>query len=117
MGREILPFIYDNFDGFEENIAKVQKAWKSGFIDTTGREVTPCVYEEVDYEYADSLLYEGLAYVKKEGKRGFINRWGQEVIPFIYDSAEPFEDDLARVEKDGVSGVIDKSGRWIEAEE
>ncbi len=114
---------------------------KYGFIDETGKEVIPCIYDDADsfsgglanvkkdgkwgyidklgkevipciYGWADSFS-EGLASVKKDGKWGYIDKLGKEVIPGIYGWADSFSEGLASVEKDGKWGYIDKTGKEV----
>jgi hypothetical protein len=60
-------------------------------------------------------LSDGLAYVTVDGKIGFIDRTGNFAIPPIFDKAWPFNPGLGRTsaERDGIFGVIDKTGTWI----
>ncbi len=98
---------YTNVTGFKEGFVEVYKDGKHGFVDQTGREVVPPIYDYVqDFS-------EGLAQVKKDGKYGFVDQTGKEVVPLIYDSVDSFSDGLARVEKDGKRNYIDKTGKEV----
>ena len=83
-----------------ENMALVRDDnGKYGFIDKTGKEITPCIY------YSAGDFSEGLASVSEDGKAGFIDKTGKFIIPCIYDYAFNFSEGLARVQKDGVRRV------------
>ena len=125
-GRSIMEkkLNYDSADDFCEGMACVRRDGKCGFIDTSGREVVPCIYDGVD------AFHEGMARVNigggwhsigdeepilSGGKTGFVDKTGREVIPCQYLYADNFHDGLAWVEvrEDGKSSCffIDKSGR------
>ena len=53
----------------------MEKDGKYGFIDTTGKEVAPCQYDDAE------SFSEGFARVEKDGKYGFIDTTGKVVIP------------------------------------
>ncbi len=53
---------------------------KWGFASKDGKNVVPCIYDEVDFFSDDTL-----ALVKKVNKYGYINKKGVVVIPIIYD--------------------------------
>jgi hypothetical protein len=80
---------------------------KYGFIDPTGKQVIPLMYQN------GIGFNEGLASMQKDGKYGFIDKKNNVVIPFQYDGPSYFEKGKAEVVKDGVSMVIDKTGKKI----
>ena len=90
---------------FYEGVAVVRKNDRSGYVDKTGKEVIPLIYESAQ------CFSEGFAAVKKEGLWGYIDKNGNEAIPIIYEEAKDFSDGLARVKKDGMWGYIDKNGK------
>lgn len=95
---------------FDGNIVNYILDNKWGFIDMTGKEVVPFIYDEV------GSFSEGLASVKKGGKCGYIDKTGQVVIPLQYDgytSCMEFHGGLAPVETDGKWGLVDTSGNWV----
>ena len=99
-------FTWDSFSG-NEDIVLVVKDGKFGHIDTAGRIVAPCEWDDAD------PFSEGLAGVKKDGKWGYVDTAGKLVIPCEWDYAEFFDDGLACVTKDGKSGYIDTAGRLV----
>jgi hypothetical protein len=70
----------------------------------------------IEPKFADvSPLSDGLALVKLDGKFGFIDRNGKLAIGAVFDKAWIFSPGIGRTsaERDGVFGVIDKTGSWI----
>lgn len=136
-----IPNRYEEIKLYDSsNLALVRKNGKSGLIDKSGREVTPCVYDYIAWSDKEGMreveingkrgyvnesgkeviacVYDGasdfscgLAAVQKGKKWGFVNKSGQEVIPCIYDYAEDFSDGFACVKKDGKFGIIKKDGQ------
>lgn len=85
---------------------------KWGFIDTTGKEITDCIYDEVtDFE-------DGYAEVKLNNKWGVINIQGKIVIPIKYDSiSRAFYNkykDLFRVYKHFPNSEYDKFVGYVD---
>jgi len=62
-----------------------------------------------------SSLSDGLARVTVNGKVGFIDRTGNFAIEPVFDKAWWFTGGLGRtaVQRDGISGVIDRTGAWV----
>jgi len=106
----LIPFAYDDANSFSEGLAAVKKSGKWGYIDKTGREAIPFIYDDADDANSFS---EGLAAVKKGGKRGYIDKTGKVAIPLIYDFADLFSEGLASVEKEDKWGYIDQTGRAV----
>ena len=65
-------------------LAIVELDGKYGFIDRSGREITPVKYDDA------SRFSEGLAVVELDGKYGFIDRSGREITPIKYDDTGSF---------------------------
>ena len=126
-GEERFSYVYDDFEDyplkFWEGIALVFLDDKCGYIDTTGREITPCKYDNVFLEChfggtENSIneidacqFHEGLALVCLNGLYGYIDKAGEEVIPCKYNDACYFSNGLARVETNGKWKYIDKTGK------
>lgn len=109
----VVPFgKYDRIGGevqavFSEGLMMVCKDGKWGYIDTAGREVIPCRYDDAHN------FFDGLALVVKDGQYGYIDTTGREVIPCQYDWGFYFYDGLSQVSKDGQSFFIDKTGSKV----
>lgn len=77
---------YRRVDPFFEGLARVEKTinnkTKWGFIDKSGKEIIPAIYESAGF------FSEGLAAVGKDGKFGFVDKIGKVIAPCVYDDAE-----------------------------
>ena len=96
-------FKYDEAYSFRDGLAPVKLNGKYGFIDKTGSEVIPLIYEGA------STFSEGLAVVKTNGKYGFIDKKGKLVIPAKFEDAGRFFEGLALIGLNGKYGYIDKT--------
>ena len=94
---------------FREGLALVVKNRKYGFIDKTGKLVSPCIY---DYRWGLKITKQ-FVYTIKNGKFGCIDKNGKEIIPFIYDSVGEFSEGLACVFRDDKYGFVDITGKEI----
>jgi hypothetical protein len=61
--------------------ARGKKLW--GLIDSTGKEITPIKYDEIETQGMDEKY--GLIKVKTGDKQGFVNTSGREVVPPKFD--------------------------------
>ncbi|WP_223969732.1 WG repeat-containing protein [Bradyrhizobium sp. RD5-C2] len=97
--------------GFDNNPALrwVQKDELWGLMRVDGSWLVEPKFQQV------SALNNGLARVTVNGKVGFIDRQGNFVIEPVFDKAGWFIAgfDRTSAERDGIVGVIDKSGAWI----
>jgi hypothetical protein len=94
--------------GFSEGLAEVWKNGKYGYIDKTGKKITPIIYDQA-YRFS-----KGVGLVEKNGKYGFIDKNGNEITPIIYDNAHAgFHEGLKIVKKDGKYGYIDTTGKEV----
>jgi len=88
LGEEVIPLNYTSDRGFfVEGFAPVipidsakSRLICLGFIDTTGKPITPFKYSQVEY------FKNGVARVHVRNHYGFINYEGKEIVPVIYDS-------------------------------
>lgn len=101
---------YDLITKFQSGVACVYKDNKTGFINSKGEEIIPCIYDNNCF-FCD--LSDDLIVLRKDLKYGFADKTGKIVIPVIYDYATKFSEGLACVEKNGKWGYIDKSGKTI----
>ena len=98
---------YDYVDDFIEGFASVRLNGKCGFINTTGKEITPLKYDRVD------VFNEGLARVRLNGKYGYIDTVGKEIIPPKYDYGSFFIGGFAKVTLNNKWFFIDETGKII----
>jgi len=80
---------------------------KWGFVDTSGREIIPIVYDNV------SIFKDGFAKASLNGKYGLLNKKGNEVIPLIYDNIEYTSEGMTGVFMNDKWGFIDSKGEKI----
>ena len=98
---------YDYIGNVSDGLCPVRYNEKWGYIDTTGKEVIPCIYD-YDYEYDRiGYYYEGLLAVRKNYAWGFVDTTGIEVIPCIYDIISEFSEDLLMVKFLNQKSIID----------
>ena len=82
---------YDKIDSPINGFSKVELNDKWGFIDRTGKEICPVIYDEVwDFWWKFTPVRIG-------DKEGFINRKGEEICPVKYDKVQFFAHGFARV--------------------
>jgi hypothetical protein len=125
-GKEITALKYDdgfcyNCEGnyaeefkFKDNygLIKVRLNGKYGFIDNTGKERIPLIY---DYVFP---FFNGLSRVLQNEKCGYINKEGKEITPIKYDAIPYgenifFYDDIIQVGLNGKCVCINKEGKEI----
>lgn len=105
----ILQLDYEGVSDFAEGLALVMRNGKCGYIDISGNEVIPCVYEKA------RLFNNGVAPVKND-KWVFIDKLGNVVSKELetdYDEVEMTESRLWRVYYSGKYGLIDMDGQEI----
>jgi hypothetical protein len=104
----LFSLFINSIDGLGQNLRpKTGQNGKYGFVDNTGKEMTPFKYDWV-YEFS-----EGLGRVQLNDKYGFVDKTGKEVIPLEYDFARKFSEGLAAVKLNGKWGFIDKKGKEV----
>lgn len=116
----------------EIRYAGVNQGGKWGFVNTKGKVVISCVYDEVgtfdeaiarvrkggSTMYIDtkgrtvSSVYQGgrdfacgLAAVYRDGNWGFINARGEEIVPLMYDEVSDFKSGYAMIVSRGEGGL------------
>jgi hypothetical protein len=116
--KEIIPPIYNEFDGFDGKYFYLFKDQKNGIINLKGKMVSAFIYDSV------GEFNSGLAFVRmdvvfdantegKDQKYGFIDETGKEVIPRKYDFAADFADGFAIVHLAGEEFYINTKGERV----
>lgn len=115
-----IPIEWKFAQGFHDGLAVVKNdCHQCGFIDTTGREVIACEYEDV-HPFVEDLAY----FEVEDGETfGYIDKKGNEVIPCIHrifltsledEYLHDFSCGIALVRNEQYFlGYIDKQGRAI----
>ncbi len=110
-GRELCALKYDRGDVSpicQEGMAPVKLNGKWGFLDSSGTEAIPPLYDSV------GVFSEGIVHAALDGKYGFIDRTGRELTSFCYMEAGNFSEGMAAVCSDtGKYGFIDTAGQEI----
>jgi len=108
---QVLPFRYDRVGSFNEGLAPVYIGTKLGYIDTTGREVIPLIYED---DFRSDKFANGLALVKLNNLYGLADRAGKLVVPCEYSFIDDFSEGLAAAYKPrGKMGFINTKGEAV----
>ena len=91
-GTQIAPNIYRYVDRFHGGYCKVMlDIHQCGLIDSTGRQVVPCIYDDVSYPSDGRVL------VAKDGLLGYTDLNGHVAIPLQYRQAGTFSEGCAPI--------------------
>lgn len=108
--RLVIPYIYDNAQSFNEDMAAVAKSSKYGFIDRSGKIIIPCTYKNV---HACGFS-DGVCGVTKNGKKWyFIDKQGNKINDEIYSAVMPYKNGMAAVFIDDKAFFVDKNGNKV----
>lgn len=88
----------------------VKKNGRWGYVDKSGTEIIPCIYDAVitRIEKSDSIIP-----ICKNGKYGYIDISGKEITAMNYDFAGKFTNGIAPVVKEGKLGFINNNGELV----
>jgi hypothetical protein len=108
----VIPYEYDYIDTVWDNEGRyyvVIKNEKKGLVDSKGKEIIPCEYDQLD-GYTNNFKL--VLFIGKKGeKKEYIFFNNNKSI--IYDNAENFKSDFIVVRKNGKLGVVHNSGKEI----
>ncbi len=109
-GNLLIPHKYDSIGEYVYyGIRAIKRHGKYGFLDTTGREVLPPVFEDIDYD--SSYFWGNLRRVGQGGRFGFVDtHTGRLVVPIHYEGSLPSRDSLSWLKLNGKWGLISPSG-------
>ena len=105
--------VYVPVTGVGDNRIGVARSNKMGFLDLKGREVIPCIYDEI------GVFKLGRTLVRVGDKYGIIDTLGKVILPIEYDYKSTkgnkyvYHDSLALVERNGLLGYVDLEGREV----
>ena len=105
-GKTVIAPQFDNAEPFSGSLAQVTIGDRYGFIDKTGKLVTPT------FEGAWTFS-EGRAAVRVGDKRGYIDEQGKIIIKPQFDVAGEFSQSRAPIEIGGKWGYINSSGKMV----
>jgi hypothetical protein len=98
---------------FFEGLIQVAIDGHMGFADHEGK-YFPVPHDGPDDSHWFQYFSDGRSPIKQNRKWGFVDKTGQVVIAPQFDNAQHFSNGLASVFiKDGKSGLIDTSGRFV----
>jgi hypothetical protein len=107
-GQVIIKPRFEEGNAFLNGYATVRIGNRWGMIDSTGREIVPLKYRELDY------FAEGLAGASLDGKKfGYINTAGAVVIPFTFDGVSSFSEGRATAVLNSKCALINKKGALL----
>ncbi|NNJ32260.1 WG repeat-containing protein [Lacrimispora defluvii] len=98
---------YDDVWGNDNGFIKVAKDGMWGFIDQSGSEIIPLIYDSV------GRFRCGLACVERFGLFGIIDRTGNEIIPCVYEEEFEFRSETTWAKRNGRYFLIDQCGAPI----
>ena len=104
---------YEKVGSFHDGLGTVYEGYNHGWIDSTGKEVIPCIY------IGDPWFYDGLACVcpaeSEIESYGYINKKGEIIIPFQFKQPgfSGFENGEARAWVNGKTCLINIKGEVV----
>jgi hypothetical protein len=108
-GHVVLTPKYDNASDFSEGLAEVTKDGKAGYVDITGKEVVPLIY---DHDIRNHSFCGEIAVVCKDYKYGFVDKTGKELIAPQYDYCyNDYDDSCFVVRKEKIWSIVDNTGK------
>ena len=105
--------VYSGTLGFSEGLISVVRGGHFGFVDSTGREVVPCIYDET------SLFAEGRIMVRIADRYGIVDTAGRIILPLEYQRGPSrgnpytYHNHRALVARDGLLSFVDLDGNPI----
>lgn len=107
-GDYIVPCIFDDVNGYEDNLTVVATSRKCGYVDTMGHWVIDSIYDDA------RGFGNGYARVKKDGIWMFIDKKGESVKNLLFDEIlTGFNDNRAFVKEGNSILLIDTKGNTI----
>lgn len=115
--RVVIHVKYDDVELFKEGIARVRLGQKYGFIDKTGREITPFKYYIADENFRGGVARVNIVRDEhmRDLKAGYIDKTGKEIIPVKYDWPPYFyfSEGLVSICFNNKWGFIDDTGKIV----
>jgi hypothetical protein len=112
-GKRLTTKPYSNVGSMIEGMGAVYEGDNMGYVDSTGKEVIPCKYFGAA-NFSDGLVCLCPVDTKTE-MYGFLDKAGNVAIPFKFKQGgfTGFVDGECRVQVNGVTCLIDKTGKVI----
>lgn len=105
--------IYEEIGSYYSGMAPFEKGDKYGFLNTSGEETVPPIYDDYDYYFENDW-----APVCSNDNWGYIDKKGNVAIALQYSDAKCFVDGMALVAQEAQDGlvvwsVIDTKGKTL----
>ncbi|MBD0259405.1 MAG: WG repeat-containing protein, partial [Cytophagales bacterium] len=109
-GNLLIPHKYDSIGEYVHyGIRAIKRHGRYGFLDTTGREVLPPAFDDIDYD--SSYFWGNRRRVGQGSKFGFVDTYtGRLVVPVRYEGSLPSRDSLCWLKLNGKWGAVSFSG-------
>ncbi|WP_221031338.1 WG repeat-containing protein [Actomonas aquatica] len=98
---------FDRVGAFFKGVAPAEKDGRHGFIDESGREVIPVIYERPIYFFTDAMV------ATLDGKVGLINKRHEILLPFAFDEVDARNVNSIRVQAGGLWGLYQSDGTEV----
>jgi len=110
-GKMVIRANFEAAGDFSEGLAYASIDGKYGFIDRSGTFVIPPKYDLIldGIGFNDGIACVGMG-DQDEEKFYYINKNGKRIFPTSFSWCGNFEDNIAQVEKSGISTYINKNG-------
>ncbi|MBP3942108.1 WG repeat-containing protein [Sphingobacteriaceae bacterium WQ 2009] len=107
-GNTLTKAQYKEIHGFKNNLAIVaDTAFNYGLINSQGKEVLPCQYQDLLQTKDGLFIYE------KNQQQGFLSPQGNVLIPAAYTTVYEFQEQLALVKNKEYYGIINAQGTLV----
>lgn len=117
-GNMFIECVYDKPFEFTDgiipalgNLSVVYRNGKSGLMNEQGKEIVPCVFDNVKNPFQD-LYIDSFATALQNNKVGVVDTLGQLVVPCVYDEIKSSETygvlDIVKSKKHGAFSLIEK---------
>lgn len=105
-GAVVIPAIYTDIYAFPygAELAVVTRDGKAGYIDKSGKEVLPCLFDDA-FDFED-----GRAAVVSNGKFGVIDTSGAFILPAVYEDGHILSEENVAVQQNSQWGIVDMAG-------
>ena len=117
----LLGRLYDKVLPFQQGLAQVftqhDNQWKTGFINTQGREIIPLIYDCGEAPQT-AQRWGRYFFLKKNGLKGVVDTKNRVVISFTYEDIllprkNAFNLAKLAVKKEGYWGYINQKEKWV----
>ena len=109
-GQWITPCQWEAVSYFKNDLARVKRDGKWGFINTEGKLVSPCCWDEVVIPDYCKYWAHNVFRVKRDGKYGYLGSHARELIPCEWDAQGLYDENWTAVKRNGIWYLRNESG-------